>query len=1206
MKKIHVLIFLIAVIFLSSISAKAQQTYCPPNINFENGSFNYWLCNVGNVTQGTTGNPAILTYPSTLTGPSATQHVLKSSGLDTFGKFPTVCNYINGNHFSVRLGDDQVGAVCARMRYKVNVPINNSHYKLTFYYALVFQNPKHSFEAQPGFKVTIIDSATNLAVNLGSNFLIVQPPSGKLPGFNYSTVASGGMFDSIYYKNWAASTLNFSGLSGKTIYVQFDAFDCAQGGHFGYAYVDLPDNCNSSKIIQTANCTSSNIPQLVAPGGYSAYQWYDSSFTNLLSTNDTLTISTTPIDTSLHYCVLTPFNNWGCMDTALVRYNPSPSAVANFNYPTSYCVNSAAHFIDNSYTTISGAYINKWAWNFGDINATANNPNTDSIQNATHIYSAMGNYTVCLIAHSNINCLADTICQTININRIAPISIIKFTKDSICGLGDTTTIYPISPSIAGYTYQWVIDPNAIVVSGNLSACLPIILKYKTTGNHTIQLIATPPSTDTNCATTAIIQVYVKAMVPNFSIIGVDSVCINQPIALTINNIPSVSGASLVNCSSTNQTTIGQNNATSLASNPSIFNGGCFRAKVQMIYTKAELNSAGFYGGVISQVAWNVITKYSNLPFQGFSIKIGCISPLLLLPQTIDTSSILTLVYSSNSYTSFVGMNNFILSTPYSWNGTTNLLVEICFDNGFNSSVNSDVVAKSSMASYGFCNYCPSNSNILNGCDPHFTDYAILSNERPDLTFTFCNGGQFASNVSYSWNSIPISISSSNSTILDTISSNKIYSVIIDDNGCIGTNTHTVKIATTFNNTIYQTVCGGSTYNYHGRSYNNTGTYLDTVKSLFGCDSITTINLSFIYYFKFISATTCNSTPYFFNGTNLTSSGVYLDTISSTTNGCDTIVLLSLYIAPTTQTTYIGICPGQYFYYNGINYNQIGTYLDTIRVGSCIILDTLVLTKSLPKTFITGNFSTLTANNSSNNISYYQWINCQDFSFIQNANYQTFIPTTSGSYAVIVYGGGCADTSACYNFNPYCFAHYSTNYDSINNSFIVTVDTLTALLATSYLWNFGDGTTSTSATPTHVYTVDTTYTVCLQIVTAIGDTCNYCHVIGKDYQGHIIKHAGFTINIKNPISLGIVANLTHDNHFSIYPNPVNEWLTINGKWLMSNTIVVTNLLGQQQNIVAEKLTTDNYQLNTDHLPSGVYFIKATDKNGNVMNGKFVKE
>jgi hypothetical protein len=25
-----------------------------------------------------------------------------------------------------------------------------------------------------------------------------------------------------------------------------------------------------------------------------------------------------------------------------------------------------------------------------------------------------------------------------------------------------------------------------------------------------------------------------------------------------------------------------------------------------------------------------------------------------------------------------------------------------------------------------------------------------------------------------------------------------------------------------------------------------------------------------------------------------------------------------------------------------------------------------------------------------------------------------------------------------------------------------------------------------------------------------------------------------------------------------------------------------------------------------LPSGIYFIKATDKNGNVMNGKFVKE
>ncbi|MEN9522543.1 MAG: hypothetical protein RL065_920, partial [Bacteroidota bacterium] len=56
----------------------------------------------------------------------------------------------------------------------------------------------------------------------------------------------------------------------------------------------------------------------------------------------------------------------------------------------------------------------------------------------------------------------------------------------------------------------------------------------------------------------------------------------------------------------------------------------------------------------------------------------------------------------------------------------------------------------------------------------------------------------------------------------------------------------------------------------------------------------------------------------------------------------------------------------------------------------------------------------------------------------------------------------------------------------------------------------------------------------------------------------------------------------------------------------NTLEVTNLLGQQQNVKVEKLTTENCQLNTENMSSGIYFIKATDTLGNSLIGKFVKE
>ncbi|MFM2224763.1 MAG: hypothetical protein RJA07_965 [Bacteroidota bacterium] len=79
---------------------------------------------------------------------------------------------------------------------------------------------------------------------------------------------------------------------------------------------------------------------------------------------------------------------------------------------------------------------------------------------------------------------------------------------------------------------------------------------------------------------------------------------------------------------------------------------------------------------------------------------------------------------------------------------------------------------------------------------------------------------------------------------------------------------------------------------------------------------------------------------------------------------------------------------------------------------------------------------------------------------------------------------------------------------------------------------------------------------------------------------------------------------------VYPNPCMEKLVVMSNksrtFGIVNTIEVTNLLGQKQNIIVERLTIENCLLKTANLPSGIYFIKATDVNGNVKVGKFVKQ
>jgi hypothetical protein len=73
--------------------------------------------------------------------------------------------------------------------------------------------------------------------------------------------------------------------------------------------------------------------------------------------------------------------------------------------------------------------------------------------------------------------------------------------------------------------------------------------------------------------------------------------------------------------------------------------------------------------------------------------------------------------------------------------------------------------------------------------------------------------------------------------------------------------------------------------------------------------------------------------------------------------------------------------------------------------------TLAITVNpLPDVTVSYNANTLTANQAG---ATYQWIDCNNNNApISGANNQSFTPTTSGSYAVVVTLNGCSDTSAC--------------------------------------------------------------------------------------------------------------------------------------------------------------------------------------------------
>ncbi|OIP01858.1 MAG: hypothetical protein AUJ98_03120 [Bacteroidetes bacterium CG2_30_33_31] len=98
-------------------------------------------------------------------------------------------------------------------------------------------------------------------------------------------------------------------------------------------------------------------------------------------------------------------------------------------------------------------------------------------------------------------------------------------------------------------------------------------------------------------------------------------------------------------------------------------------KEQMLITAAELSAAGVSGGVITALAFNVATA-NGAPLTGFTIKMGNTS-VYSLTTTFITG--LTTVYAPGTYTETAGWNTHTFTTPFTWDGVSNLVIETCFD-----------------------------------------------------------------------------------------------------------------------------------------------------------------------------------------------------------------------------------------------------------------------------------------------------------------------------------------------------------------------------------------------------------------------------------------------------------------------------------------------------------------------------------------------
>jgi PKD repeat protein len=172
--------------------------------------------------------------------------------------------------------------------------------------------------------------------------------------------------------------------------------------------------------------------------------------------------------------------------------------------------------------------------------------------------------------------------------------------------------------------------------------------------------------------------------------------------------------------------------------------------------------------------------------------------------------------------------------------------------------------------------------------------------------------------------------------------------------------------------------------------------------------------------------------------------------------------------------------------------------------------------------------------------------------------------------------GIADTSVNTNPVPQVTSSF---FGTTNSNTVTCVNSSTN--ATTYLWNFGDGATSTATNPVHTYTANGNYTITLIASNAcLSDTSE------------------FVIQI---IGVGLEERSTADHNIELYPNPANTEFTVTGIECDHCTLTVYSSEGKE--IFISELKRE-MKVDVANFRKGLYFVKVNNDEGKIYSKRLI--
>ncbi len=513
------------------------------------------------------------------------------------------------------------------------------------------------------------------------------------------------------------------------------------------------------------------------------------------------------------------------------------------------------------------------------------------------------------------------------------------------------------------------------------------------------------------------------------------------------------------------TPVGTGNASNTSTGfPTPYSNNYESARHQYLYRASDLLAAGVTPGRLTAMSFNILNRVGSSVYRNFTIKVKCTGTTALTQGVPEGGTFVTVFNSKPVSLPASGWSLHTFDNNFDWDGTTNLLFEVCFNNdtdpGQTTNITANTQVISTNAGYVASTWYPVDNQDACAGAIGLPNALGASANRPNIRLYTCNA---APPFTVSWTPVNslTNATSRTPTAFPTVTTT--YTATVTTvNGCVKVGTVTVNVGSLpYTITADTTVCGGGAAQlnvFGGTGYTYSWTDVNQTLSCLTCaNPVATPDTTTTYYVN-ISDGNCTLTDsvvvsvFNLGGNVIVDPGnlcVFDSTLLTAVSGYDGYLWSN---GDTTATTWI--------------YNP-GTYTITVSdVSGCDAVDTIDVLVAAVQPVNLGNDSSVCVGDS-------VVLAIPDIYSTYNWNITTTVDTgytvyTTGNYQVTVSdANGCLSNDSIQIFvNTVPVVNLGNDTAICDNGPLVLSVTLTP--GYTYLWQ--DGTTTGST-----YSVDSTGT-----------------------------------------------------------------------------------------------------------------------------------